>query len=514
MKKNIIHHLTAGLLLLIAMGCSDKEYIMEPFSDKAKFLSFGFYAQDNPFLDEDFIADNISGSLVIRIPEFFDRTALKARFTVPESCRVQIRNSRQISGVSANDFSYPIDYIVTDTVANLSQHYTVTVGKVLMKWELLGVYHEPDYTSGGSCAMAVNPIDRQPYLFYQHTMASPANKGSVVKWDGTGFVRVGAPQFTAGRIYQPDITFGSDGTPYVFYADNATTPANKPTVMKYSHGDWSTVGSAGYGDAMNTSSGSSFVVTDEGHFLSFYMQNSAGGGVDRRSLNVAYNTTGSWSANNALPGLPAVSGTTNAVYNPRAVAYGNTVYMAVTLNGTGYGVYKYENSSWSTLTAGYLIPGASGINIRDLSIAVDPKGVPYVAIPDNSAENAVWKIQVIKYSNNNWVKVGNLVDADVSAGRFYAMAIDKYGIPYVVFRKKVGDVILAQVVSLDHKTLQWSEPVTLDEIETSTERVFIDFDPEGIGYALFVAPAKNGSTNYSQYHLYRFGVDDTGESDE
>ena len=76
-------------------------------------------------------------------------------------------------------------------------------------------------------------------------MYSDYNTGklTVMKYDGSAWVTVGTPSFTAAASY-PSLAFSTDGTPYVAYMDYAN--GAKTTVMEYNGSSWVNVGNAGF----------------------------------------------------------------------------------------------------------------------------------------------------------------------------------------------------------------------------------------------------------------------------
>ena len=53
-----------------------------------------------------------------------------------------------------------------------------------------------------------------------------------MKFDGTNWVNVGLPGFSAGAIYYPCLVFSPSGQPYLAFRDNGTL-FGKASVMKY-----------------------------------------------------------------------------------------------------------------------------------------------------------------------------------------------------------------------------------------------------------------------------------------
>ncbi len=79
-----------------------------------ELLSFAFYKSDNYSLSEDIIFESVETpdlECVLQHPTYL--VALKASFTVPETCTVTVNGVAQESGKTPNDFSKPVEYTVT-----------------------------------------------------------------------------------------------------------------------------------------------------------------------------------------------------------------------------------------------------------------------------------------------------------------------------------------------------------------------------------------------------------------
>ena len=84
-----------------------------------------------------------------------------------------------------------------------------------------------------------------PYMVYENG-SSGEGPVSVMKFDGSNWVTVGSPNFSAGNVRDPSIVIDRSGTPYVAYQDCANGYA--ATAMKYVGGIWENVGSAGFSE--------------------------------------------------------------------------------------------------------------------------------------------------------------------------------------------------------------------------------------------------------------------------
>ncbi len=120
--------LSAGILLAgILASCSsdDPEVIVY----EAGMTSFGFYVEDNKgLIVQDYEVSPVTQTnITVLLPEEVDKSKLVARFTVTDNDVVKVGDVVQQSGVTANDFTVPVDYFVSEGTTNVK--YTVTIGK-------------------------------------------------------------------------------------------------------------------------------------------------------------------------------------------------------------------------------------------------------------------------------------------------------------------------------------------------------------------------------------------------
>ena len=65
-----------------------------------------------------------------------------------------------------------------------------------------------------------------------------------MKYNGSSWIMVGSPGFSAGEVFFTTIAINTSGTPYVAYQDVGNS--NKATVMKFNGSSWVNVGSPGF----------------------------------------------------------------------------------------------------------------------------------------------------------------------------------------------------------------------------------------------------------------------------
>ena len=88
-------------------------------------------------------------------------------------------------------------------------------------------------------AIAIGKNDT-PYVVYSDGDAMGEGRATVMKYNGSSWVTVGAPKFSAGTAEYTSIAIDSSGTPYVVYEDFGH--GERGTVMKYNGSAWATVG--------------------------------------------------------------------------------------------------------------------------------------------------------------------------------------------------------------------------------------------------------------------------------
>ena len=113
----------AGVLLLAA--CANLADIVEDTS----ITKFKFETSANSTLSEDITATISGKNISIIVPDETDISNLVATFTVPVRASVTVDTVKQISGITANDFSNPISYTVLAVDGETTITYTVTVTK-------------------------------------------------------------------------------------------------------------------------------------------------------------------------------------------------------------------------------------------------------------------------------------------------------------------------------------------------------------------------------------------------
>ena len=338
--KRLLYHLVVPVLTtLVFTACSDNTNFLYQDVDAPKILSFGFYAEDNPdFLSSDHVVD-LSGlvapgtstvSVSVPMPSTVDKSSLVARFTTSEGATVKVNGIEQTSKSTANNFTIPVDYIVTK--GSLNVRYAVTVTKATdMKWLEAPAF--ADLTVFGDPVMKINSQSNEPYVGFK-IRGNNDNRSVVIKLTDNGWEYVGGEPF-GNEISSSyfDMDLNAEGVPFVGYSDNTASAKGALTVQDFTNGKWEfTGGSAGVLNAQSTYVG--IAVLGDGQVVGAQVNNSAKSDYGRRTLVVSNYKDGVWTSQ-----TPSML--TNPMYMSN-VAGGNKAAYVISINrgavsGVNYG---------------------------------------------------------------------------------------------------------------------------------------------------------------------------------
>lgn len=479
--KNAI--LTAGILLAgLLASCSNDD--PEPIVYEAAITSFGFYVEDNEgVILQDYVVSTVVQSTInILLPEEVDKSSLVARFTVSENDVVKVGNVVQQSGVTANDFTVPVDYFVSEGTANVK--YTVTIGKApAYVWTAL-----PSVTgdSAVSIVMKVSPAGT-PYIAYKmdREVSDDEALGVMALKDGA-WSSLG--KVSEGRVGSyMDIAFNAADMPAVSYLDYTSTIAQQASVKTLSGTTWSFVG----GPVATSNKITYHTINYVNNQLMLMATYDARDNVlARRELSVNTYASGAWTYNTTIPGRASDL----VAYLEVSEVQGDALYLGVynAVSPNSISVYKYANNSWSTLLDKWADANATSISLRDFDIALDPQGDVYVALSDNSTDGAE-KTRVIKVDGEtkNVTPVGNPISAATGSSLKFDLAVSPLGIPYLFYRNETN---FPTVVSLDKDTQDWTAPQVLEPNEA--DDLYLGFAPDGKAYVAFTKSRKIYSYKY------------------
>lgn len=509
MKRMLFAWIAMAASLTIGWSCSDSDTDDggTGSGNGAKLLTYGFYAEDNAALTQDYVV-TVSQDMIIRLPEEVDKTALIARFTTTEGAEVLVGSTPQVSGVTPNDFSYPVDYIVKDE-SGVSSSYTVRVGKILEKvWSEVAAYND-NGLENGEFAMCISPKDNTPYFFITRVNADEIEAGVVASFNGIAMTA--GSEFTynsentlidASNI---DIAADADGKIYaVYYNSNklsdGSTYDRKYYVYTGSGSTWTQVGS-NFGMQGNDASIEIDPITKRP--IVAFASNDRSGSVPRKSLAIVSFDGQSWGSASEISDIQG-----KTIYGYHLGVFNNTLYLCgLVQNAPGtYFVFKYNNGSWQPVVNA-LPTGMSQTNMVDASFAVASDGTVYLCAGGDEDSNGTWYITVYKCApgESNWTRIATPIVDKTGSGMSMSskFVLDLYNDQPVVLYKNL-DTNIPQVVMLNAETKQWDDPVVLGSVEMGSYFA-MEFDSNGVGYVAFL---DNGELN--SLHIYKF---DTEEDD-
>lgn len=471
-------YLFKSFLYLVAFtcvfsACSSNDDDEPAGSDpEAKLLTFGFYEVDNEgIIFQDYVG-KISGSAVtIAMPKDVDKNNLVAYFTVSEGASVSADGIKQVSNSTANDFSSPIDFIISNGSAN--QRYTVTVVKQAdYVWTKLATSQE----IVGEFVFKVNPVTEIPYVLYaKEAELEDDRKAAMLKFENGEWIAVGG-DISNGRVADLTLTFSATGQPYVAYTDYTNAIPQTATVKYYNGSSWVTVGE-NFNDVRVTYNTLTFDA--DNRLTIFSMNNVAGGVIARRAINISTYNGGVWTTNQTISARTL----TNA-YNPRTQVYNGALYVSLYdyANNSGtFSVYKYQSGVWTSLGEGLRSETATAVNYYDLDMAIDSKGNIHVITYETI--DALPKIVVHKYiaASQSWTILATPIEMTTNK-RYFSLAISPLDVPYVIYR---NDEDKPAFVYIDSDTKTWTTPYIFDSVLPSNRSADIDFTSSGTGYTVY-----------------------------
>ena len=475
MKKQL-KFLPVMLAFLVLGACSSDDpadITPEPDPAEVGITSFGFYADDNQdVLFADYVEDEISGKdIEIALPEEVDFSNLVARFTTTDGDEVSVQGTPQISGETANDFSAPVEYLVSE--GNSNTIYTVTVKKMASAvWSQLPGF---DGHLVSNASLKVNPESYAPYVAFVSQMESDADeKLNLISFDEDQWDYVGSKDFSPGRARSVDLAFNRSGVPFVSFGDDSGDQT-EAAVMTYDSGSWSYLGGGPFSEV--ESSVNAVTVGEEGEVYGFYI-NEQRGHANRRGVELKV-FDGGWSD-------LSISGRSGNALDVIAKEVNGDIYLGVHDFGErqAVSVYKYSNGSWSTL-ADRLKESEEHIVYRTgFAMDVDRDGNVFVAYvekgPDTPQQH---KVQRYDAQEGVWSAVGSIVHSTESTLtiRSFDIAVDPYGNPMFFFRNDNSNPVVAH---FDADTNNWGDLINLSSGEA--DELELEVAPNGVAYASYL----------------------------
>ena len=497
MKKHLLKKTLFAVMAMFAFAVTAS-------AEDARLLTFGFYQANNPSLSKDYLATipaytagKTTYEFEVALPAGTNLTALVAQFTVNDGNTVTVDGAAQTSGVTANDFTDPVDYTVSNSNKSSNLRYTVTVveeSTVSKVWSEVSVLDAADVTGNAAVTgayagtiMKISPKDNLPYVAFGVRDAD--NKLTVAKFDGSAWAKVGAASFTnkvSGSHYGFDIAL--DGALYVAYNDQEATNKGGISVMKFDGSAWSLVGNAGI--TATTAQYVGIAAVENGVIAA--QQNNKAGDFAKRAVVASYWNGSTWTSETPFASTYA---------RQYIVSNGKEAYILVVnaAKPQDYSIVKTTGVEKSVIAENYLPEGAtSGMNTADISLTIAPDGTLYMLAPDDVAGVAKMRLSVLK--NGTFSTVGGDV-IPVSDGAYDRHCIVKAavapdGTPFVAYNDNSDDNNV-YCISLNNDTKQWTVPVKVASGAGTSPDVNIAFTATGIGYISY-------SDKNNQIHLLKY----------
>ena len=322
------------------------------------------------------------------------------------------------NNISTNN-TYPGNYSFAkdkrDTLyvafADNGNQYIVTVKKLVSGiWTNVGT---PGFVTGvgnsglfykPGTSIAINPVDNRPYIALSD--GDHDNKVSVLKYNDTGWMYVGAAGFSATSACSAKLAFTQAGIPYVSYADCYNSSGIN--VMRLNGSLWELVGAADFANGnyvhLNIAANSTISVAFQDQSVS-------------NKVSVMRFNGGAW----AYVGTAGFSD--DVAENISIAADSNSApYVAYTdySHSNKITVKKLANNVWTTVGT----PSFSSFDAHYVDIAINKYNEPYVSFVDHVFPVAK------KYINGDWKGLGNYIATTSCA--YTAIVNDSLGNPYVL----------------------------------------------------------------------------------
>ncbi|MBR2423663.1 MAG: hypothetical protein IKB18_00610 [Tidjanibacter sp.] len=384
------------------------------------------------------------------------------------------------------DFSFPVDIVVTDAKAGIVKKYVVKSVNDTYRasWSKVGSIAE---LPRAEYAMDIDPVTGD--LYVAHTETSTVNdvtddRLTVKKWDGSKFVTVGEPAFSAKRATY--ITLAArGGKVYAMYTDNAVS--SKLTVMMYDGTAWKMIGAQGEMEKHTglsnwrtpievTPDGKLFAATTASADLTNY-------GVVKRGLHVGIWDGSAWSHVGSVAGRAADQMT----YLNRLAVAGNDLYlMCANQNEKTTSVYKYSAGAWTCVVNEYKMDErATEIATYFGTMKGFANGDVYFALGEMVYGAGSWYLQLFKLVGNTLERVGEPIKENQNSSAAFDFEFDAKGQPIIMYRDNAGAEHM-KVTTIDADTQTWCYPADLGESSYGGYPAYMQKDTKGDIYATFI----------------------------
>jgi len=235
-----------------------------------------------------------------------------------------------------------------------------------LNWVNVG---SPNFSAGNAVyqSLAFHPVTQEPYVAYQGAWARTV----VMRYDGTSWVSVGAATgFSVGGAYFQSLAFHpTTHEPYVAYQDGAN--GNRATVMRFDGTSWITVGAVGFSATSASYQSLAFHPTTHEPYVAYRSWS-----IGNRTTVMRYDGT-SWVNVGAADFSAGSASYQSLAFHPST----HEPYLAYRdgANGSATTVMRFDGTSWVSVGAA----GFSAGSAEYQSLAFHPSThEPYVAYSD------------------------------------------------------------------------------------------------------------------------------------
>jgi WD40 repeat protein len=272
-----------------------------------------------------------------------------------------------------------------------------------------------NFSSGSWAAytsLAFSPTDGEPYIAYEDCCMADSAKATLMKFDGTNWVTVGTPRFSAGHSADyTSLAFSPSGEPYVAYSNYYAN------VMKFNGNNWVPVGNANFTAAEAdyiclafSPSGEPYVAYQDWELPIIYKATvKKFDGINWVNVgNAGFSAAGAYD-------LSIAFSPTGQPY----VAFGE----GDSTKGT---VMRFDGTNWQNVGNACFTPHG----VYCTSLAFSQQGELYFAFEDWTYTG---KAIVMKFDGMNWVYVGSPTGFSAGNTTYISLAFSPFGQPYVAY---------------------------------------------------------------------------------
>lgn len=483
MKKNFF--LLSIAALAVMAGCT-KQAEPDPYDGReAKLTSFSFTASNNPAVLLVDCEGEIKGNAVsVTVPYGTKLNQMVATFTVGDKeSIVTVASVPQVSGVTANDFTAPVDYVVS-LGEKKNAKYTVTcVFAPEAQWASAG---RTDIDAA-YLSMVINPVSDSPEFFALENVAS--SRGPVkVYSDISKEPVVASPEGFTCQYLAAGIS--AEGKHVIFTNDyQSTSSARKGMVLTSADGktynresvviDYS---NSYYGPKIGFFGKNIFAIS---------CNNAAVAPLAKRDANMTRFDGSVWTTGTKLCTYEGATG----YYFPVLSATSEAIYAFVYVVGKGAYILKWDGAGW---VEHFALPSDSKYTFQAYvaqGFVANEDGTFYLALGNNADPYIVNVVKINPAAESEAAKFVVLgSDAEVGgsiAARYARVAVSPLGKVYFLYRTGVDHSYSLYVTSHDEEKFEWNTATCL-VANKDLDNFDIAFNAAGKGFVCCsVAAVKN-----------------------